>query len=85
MSCVDINLKVNVDASEGVITKYLPDATLDYAFSISYKKIDLSSNTVLILPTPGLGQLIDGLNSLAITTRNQSFTLYNKDGQWWVQ
>jgi hypothetical protein len=69
-----------MDASAGAVTVTLPPADLLPGKIITVKKIDSSSNQVVIA---GLaGQTIDGAASVSLTTRFASYTVQSNGATW---
>lgn len=71
---------VLVNASAAAVTINLPAATDGRQYTV--KKVDSSSNAVTL---DGAGsEKIDGANTLAITAQWAAYTIYGKDGGWWI-
>jgi hypothetical protein len=71
---------VLVDASGGVRTVTLPSASTNYKYVI--KKVDSSSNNVII--NPAGGNTIEGASSKTLTTQYQFETLISNGTTWYL-
>lgn len=71
---------VRVDCSSGAVTLNLPPAALNIGLQYTIKKIDSTSNSVII---NGGTDLIDGSSTLSFNIPNQSFTIVAADSGAW--
>jgi len=71
---------VRIDCSSGAVTLNLPPAALNIGLQYTIKKIDSTSNPVII---NGGADLIDGSSTLSFNIPNQSFTIVAADSGAW--
>jgi hypothetical protein len=77
----DTDNVILVDASGGSRTITLPSAVGIKGRTYNIKKIDATTNGVVISPSAGN---IDGLASFTTTTQNQAFTVISDGTNWWI-
>lgn len=70
------------DCSGGVLTFFLPSASLAVGRIFYFKKIDSTANAMIIQAFGA--EFIDGLNTLSTSTQYAAFTLFCDGTQYWI-
>jgi len=71
------------NASSGNLTLSLdPSATLGNGYTVGFKKIDVSSNTITVVPDGA--EQIDGISSLVLSGTNEAYTIRCTGSGWFI-